>query len=339
MKTDNGLTVKQSNVITFAKKTFNEEERRIFYQVILQAQDAPPVSDEYIEDPLYNQKISIRIKDILTKGSKDYQGVENAIDNIMSKPITTYFREGRRRILTLFNVADIQPRKGYVDVYINNIVWQMLVNVSRNYSRYDLMIAKSLPSAAAMSIYEIVAYEVIPLTFNIEFLKDILGLADRYPNNGNFVKKVIDASKKYIDRISDRSFDYKTIKKGRKIVAVTLIPVNKNDPNSEKNIITIIKRFGLNAILSRGELYALLACGFNENDITANSALLRRMHDYCRKFTTRLDLFEKLILHLQGIAYKEKGGKKKRQNPKGWIISELSRIIESGEPINDIIPE
>lgn len=329
------LIVKQSNHLTFSRKTFNEEQRRIFYEVIRLAQNMPEVEEIYQEE-MFTQRVDIPIKNVLTKNSKDYEGVWEAAYDMMQKPIMLNYTDGRRVAATLFSVISMESTKGCISVYVNSIVWQLLVNVSRNYTKFDLEMARKLPTTAAMTLYEIVAYQIIPLTFSIDFLKNMLGMDDEYPNNSNFIKYVIEASKKYIDRYSHKTFEYEAIKEGRKIVAVTIYPTDRNDNSQEKQIIAIIKKFGLGSILSRRELYALKAAGFSESEITANSALLRQMHEECRKFHKE-DTFLKLLFKLQERAYvKGRRINKRKDNPKGWMISEMKRILENGLTIETL---
>lgn len=329
------LIVKQSNHLTFSRKTFNEEQRRIFYEVIRQAQNQPEVEEIYQEE-VFTQRVDIPIKNVLTPKSKDYEGVWNAAYDMMQKPIMLNYIDGRRVGATLFSVISMESTKGCISVYVNSIVWQLLVNVSRNYTKFDLEMARKLPTTAAMTLYEIVAYQIVPLTFGIEFLKNMLGMDNEYPNNSHFIKYVIEASKKHIDKYSPKSYEYEVIKNGRKIVAVTIYPTDQNDNSREKQIIAIIKKFGLGSILSRQELYALKAAGFNESEITANSALLRQMHEECRKFHKE-DTFLKLLFKLQERAYvKGRRINKRKDNPKGWMISEMKRILENGLTIETL---
>lgn len=329
------LLVKQSNHLTFSRKTFNEEQRRIFYEVIRQAQNMPEVEEIYQEE-IFTQRVDIPIKNVLTPKSKDYEGVWNAAYDMMQRPIMLNYTDGRRVAATLFSVISMESTKGCISVYVNSIVWQLLVNVSRNYTKFDLEMARRLPSTAAMTLYEIVAYQVVPLTFSIEFMKNMLGMDGQYPNNSNFIKYVIESSKKYIDKYSYKSFEYEIIKNGRKIVAVTIYPTDKTDNTREKQILAIIKKFGLGSILSRQELYALKAAGFSESEITANSAIFRRMHEDCRKYHKE-DTFLKLLFKLQERAYvKGRRINKRKDNPKGWMISEIKRLLEQGLTIETL---
>lgn len=324
-----GLIVKQSNHLTFSSKTFNEEQRRIFYEVIRQAQNMPEVEEIY-QHEMFTQRVDIPIKNVLTPKSKDYEGVWDAAYDMMQRPLMLNYTDGRRVAATLFSVVSMESAKGCISVYVNSIVWQLLVNVSKNYTKYDLELARILPTTAAMTLYEIVAYQIIPLTFSIDFLKNMLGMDNEYPNNSNFIKKVIDGSKKHIDKYSNKTFEYEVIKDGRKIVAITIFPIDTTDRTHEKQILSIIKKFGLGSILSRQELYALKAAGFSEGEITANSTLLRKMHDDCRKFY-KDDTFQKLLFKLQERAYvRGRRISKRKDNPKGWIISEIKRLLDEG---------
>jgi hypothetical protein len=332
-----GLIVKQSNHLTFSSKTFNEEQRRIFYEVIRQAQNMPEVEEIY-QHEMFTQRVDIPIKNVLTPKSKDYEGVWDAAYDMMQRPLMLNYTDGRRVAATLFSVVSMESAKGCISVYVNSIVWQLLVNVSKNYTKYDLELARILPTTAAMTLYEIVAYQIIPLTFSIDFLKNMLGMDNEYPNNSHFIKYVVEASKKYIDKYSNKTFEYEVIKEGRKIVAVTIFPVDTTDKTRENQILSIINKFGLGAILSRQELYALKAAGFGESEITANSVLLRNMHDECRRLY-KLDTFQKLILKLQEKAYvKGRRINKRKDNPKGWIISEIKRLLDEGLTIEALVP-
>lgn len=223
---DQKLIVKQSNHLTFSRKTFNAEQRRIFYEVIRLVQNMPEVEEIYQQE-MFTQRVDIPIKNVLTKNSKDYDGVWDAAYDMMQKPITlNYTDEHEQKIeTTVFSNVRNESTKGCITVYINPIIWQLMVNVSKNHTKFNLEIARKLPNAAAMTLYEIISCRTAPITLNIDTLKNMLGMNDRYPNNSNFIKYVIEASKKYIDKYSHKTFEFKTMKKGRKIAAITIKPI------------------------------------------------------------------------------------------------------------------
>lgn len=212
------MTTQEPNHLTMLCETYTTEQRRILYETIREIKKKKLSGNT-------NPIIDIQIKNVLTTNSKDYTGVRESTLEMTQKHVTLTSIKGFRYQSPLFAKVDTESERGTITICFNPTIYQTMVRLSKSYSYYNISLLKQLETTAAMKLYEITALTSSPLTFGIPFLKNILGMNNKYPNNGTFIKNVIEASQKYIKQHSSKSFNYKIIKEDRKIIAITLYPI------------------------------------------------------------------------------------------------------------------
>lgn len=307
--------VVQSYIATTAMYDFNVYEKRVLYNLVKLAQSE--IEGIRLADNLYRiehglgefLKIELPISDFLTdEDDKNHSRIKAALKALHQKTFT-YRDDEVWECMSIISNPKIRLHSSRVSFIVNNKVWDVLLDFSRGFSRYDLEVAFSLESAYSMRFYEMLAGQEEPITYTIEALRKEFCLEDKYAMTKDFIRRVVESAKHELDMKSPVSFTYTPIKEGRKIVKLLFFPV-KHPANERSDMFfkQTIRRYGTAGQLSEVEYRFLREIGFTEGGIKNNLPLLMD----CQK---HLDLIYELALI--------KGKSRTKKNPCGWCIRTL----------------
>ena len=307
--------VVQSYIATTAMYDFNVYEKRVLYNLVKLAQSE--IEGIRLADNLYRiehglgefLKIELPISDFLTdEDDKNHSRIKAALKALHQKTFT-YRDDEVWECMSIISNPKIRLHSSRVSFIVNNKVWDVLLDFSRGFSRYDLEVAFSLESAYSMRFYEMFAGQEEPITYTIEALRKEFCLEDKYAMTKDFIRRVVESAKHELDMKSPVSFTYTPIKEGRKIVKLLFFPV-KHPANERSDMFfkQAIRRYGTAGQLSEVEYRFLREIGFTEGGIKNNLPLLMD----CQK---HLDLIYELALI--------KGKSRTKKNPCGWCIRTL----------------
>lgn len=294
---------------------FNVYEKRVLYNLVKLAQSE--IEGIRLADNLYRiehglgefLKIELPISDFLTdEDDKNHSRIKAALKALHQKTFT-YRDDEVWECMSIISNPKIRLHSSRVSFIVNNKVWDVLLDFSRGFSRYDLEVAFSLESAYSMRFYEMFAGQEEPITYTIEALRKEFCLEDKYAMTKDFIRRVVESAKHELDMKSPVSFTYTPIKEGRKIVKLLFFPV-KHPANERSDMFfkQAIRRYGTAGQLSEVEYRFLREIGFTEGGIKNNLPLLMD----CQK---HLDLIYELALI--------KGKSRTKKNPCGWCIRTL----------------
>ena len=307
--------VVQSYIATTAMYDFNVYEKRVLYNLVKLAQSE--IEGIRLADNLYRiehglgefLKIELPISDFLTdEDDKNHSRIKAALKALHQKTFT-YRDDEVWECMSIISNPKIRLHSSRVSFIVNNKVWDVLLDFSRGFSRYDLEVAFSLESAYSMRFYEMFAGQEEPITYTIEALRKEFCLEDKYAMTKDFIRRVVESAKHELDMKSPVSFTYTPIKEGRKIVKLLFFPV-KHPANERSDMFfkQAIRRYGTAGQLSEVEYRFLREIGFTEGGIKNNLPLLMD----CQK---HLDLVYELALI--------KGKSRTKKNPCSWCIRTL----------------
>lgn len=307
--------VVQSYIATTAMYDFNVYEKRVLYNLVKLAQSE--IEGIRLADNLYRiehglgefLKIELPISDFLTdEDDKNHSRIKAALKALHQKTFT-YRDDEVWECMSIISNPKIRLHSSRVSFIVNNKVWDVLLDFSRGFSRYDLEVAFSLESAYSMRFYEMLAGQEEPITYTIEALRKEFCLEDKYAMTKDFIRRVVESAKHELDMKSPVSFTYTPFKEGRKIVKLLFFPV-KHPANERSDMFfkQAIRRYGTAGQLSEVEYRFLREIGFTEGGIKNNLPLLMD----CQK---HLDLIYELALI--------KGKSRTKKNPCGWCIRTL----------------
>ena len=257
--------------------------------------------------------IELPMSDFLTDGEdKNHFRIKEALKSLHQKTFT-YADDGVWECFSIIANPKIRLRSSKVSFIVDARVWDVLLDFSRGFSRYDLGIAFTLESSYAMRLYEMMAGQKEPISYSIEALRKEFKLEDKYRMNKDFIKRVIESAKSELDEKSPVTFTYTPLKEGRKIAKLMFFPV-RHEENQRVDLYLkkAVRKYGFAGQLSKDEYRFLREIGFTESGIKNNFALFME----CQK---QLDFIYELALI--------KGKSRTKKNPCGWCIKTLKGKI------------
>ena len=307
--------VVQSYVFTTAVYDFNVYEKRVIYNLVKLAQsqiEGVKLSDNlYRIDHAYRDYLMVElpISDFLIDGNdKNHARVKSALKSLHQKTFT-YQDEGSWECFSIIANPKIRLRSSKVSFIVDSRVWDVLLDFSRGFSRYDLEVAFNLETSYSMRFYELLAGQKEPIAYTIDFLRKEFLLEGKYKLNKDFIRRVVDSAKNELDEKSPVTFTYRPLKEGRKITRLMFYPVRQEAKQPHDAFIKeAIRKYGSAPILSSDERRMLKEIGFSERGIRNNLQLLLE----CKK---NLDFIYELAI----IA----GKCRDKNNPCGWCIKTL----------------
>ena len=153
----------------------------------------------------------------------------------------------------ILNDCQVNVKPGYVVVTVNPVTWAGILDFSKGFRKYDLEAALRLRSKISLRLFKLLSNQSEPITFSLEHLRKMWHLDERYkvdtgthkagdyvryPNNGDFIRKVIEPAKKELDGKAPWSFSYvkNSAKGSRAITSVTFFPVRRVQSMSDKQL-------------------------------------------------------------------------------------------------------
>lgn len=307
--------VVQSYIATTAMYDFNVYEKRVLYNLVKLAQSQ--IQGVRLSENLYRIeheyseliRIELPISDFLTgHEDKHHARVKEALRSLHSK--TFSYRDAQ--VWECFSIIanpKIELRSSRVSFYVNAKVWDVLLDFSKGFSRYDLEVAFALESPYSMRFYEMLCGQESPINLPVESLRREFQLEGKYPMTKDFIRRVIVSAQQELNSKSPVTFTFQPVKDGRKISQIVFFPVRqprKEQPKAELH--RIVRKYGYSACLGRQERDYLHQIGFTDSGIRNNLELFMQ----CQKV---LDFPLELAIIL--------GKSRTKKNPCGWCIRTL----------------
>ena len=230
--------VLQSYIITSAKYDFSVYEKRILYrqieieQELLNGQKIRPgvkIDTNLWRDRKYTMPVQMFLNG---EDDKNHARIKKAFKALMSK-IIEYEDENEIVGFPLIMNYKVDKKGETVTWQCYSMMVDAIVNFAKGFRKYELKTAIEFNSVYAMRFYELMSGQKSPLTFTIDHLKVMFKLDNKYKENKDFFKKVIDVAKKELDKKSPYSFEYKINKQGKKFHSITFYPTFKEEFRDE----------------------------------------------------------------------------------------------------------
>jgi plasmid replication initiation protein len=253
--------------------------------------------------------VELPISDFLIdEDDKNHSRIKAALKSLHKKTFT-YQDEGNWECFSIIANPKIRLRSSKVSFIIDARVWDVLLDFSRGFSRYDLEIAFNMQSSYAMRFYELLAGQKEPIVYSIDALRKEFALEGKYRFNKDFIRRVVDSAKNELDLKSPVTFTYRPLKDGKKITRIMFYPHRQEDKEPRDAFFReAVRKYGTGAHLSADESRLLREIGFSERGLRNNIELLME----CK---AKLDFIYELAL----IA----GKCRTKSNPCGWCIKTL----------------
>jgi plasmid replication initiation protein len=319
----------QSYIWTIARYDFNVYEKRIIYRIIekmqsnlqglkLNADQRAQINRELFE--YYDIELPI-IALLTDEEDRNHARIKEALKN-MQRKLFEYEDAQEWRSIPLISLPRIRKHEQIVKFKLHEDVYNAFMNFSKGFKKYELQTAFKLESAFSMRFYELFASQTRPITYTIVELKKMFGAEKKYKQTSDFIKKVIQAAKKELDEKSPISFEYGTIKAGKRIIQIKFFPIkisaNLTQGQKELNMIAINRKENVQKLIDKNVIKYIQE-GFNMS---------------IPEIKNNTELFLKAQKKIPDIIYflsEVKPKANRAENPKGYLINSLKKKIKQIE--------
>ena len=313
--------IMQSYVLTVARYDANVYVKRIMTHIVSANQDY--VQSEKLggcvlnidEDLFCDREYTFDIKNILQGDEdKNYKRVKKAFEYLQSKFLR--FDNAYDYVSVPFiNAVKIKNKTGIATFRMSELIYKAFADFTKGFRKLEFELTLSFTSIYSIRLYELMAGQKEPLTYTIDYLKEIFCIENKYQNKPtDFIKRVIVPAKKELDAKSSYTFEYKINKKGRAYHSITFYPIYqpqfRNEDLEEKSL---QKQLSISWILDKNTKdYLKYNFEFTDKEIKQNLSLFERANK-------ELDLVEfasKIKIKIRNIS-----------NPKGYLINAIKREL------------
>lgn len=220
------VLIKKSNNLVESRYKFDIWETRFFLSILSNIQK------ENTDFKTYRIRYKDIIKTFGLKSGDAYSSLRDAAKSLMRKTVRTSYslngvaREQERNLIsTIDYMAEGQvgvENHEYIDVVVHEEMKPFLLQLSKNFTAYDLRNVAQL-GVYSIRLYELLKqYESIGLrTLKVDEMKTMFELTTEYPKYNDFYRWVIKPSEAEINKHTDLTIlDIDKLKEGRKIVAL-----------------------------------------------------------------------------------------------------------------------
>jgi len=325
----------QSYIVTTAYYNFNVYEKRVLYRIIEMTQDlleGKKLTQKYrLDRQLIDLwEVQLPIQALLQENDTNYNRVKQALRRL-SRKFIQYEDEKVWREFPLIGYPEIEKNSGMVKFKIHEDVYNALLDFSKGYKKYEIMTAFGFNSVYAMRFYELFSKQKTPLIFSIADLKKMFGVERKYKLVNDFIRKVVEAAKKELDKHSPYTFTYKPLKTGRKITSIKFYPYVIRE-NAVAEFIQIQdeadkRKYGATFLIEKQAL-----------------AYLREHYNFSNpELNNNIGLFEQANREIPDLLYflsEIKAKASRANNPKGYVINALRRKMNiRPKPKKEVVKE
>lgn len=231
-KATDTVLIRKANDLVEARYKFDIWETRLFIKMLtmIRADDR-----DFFEYKIY---INDLVKDFGMESSKDtYRRIKEGARKLLTKIIKVVVKDDGRLVELETPIVGAVKKTleegdgSYIKLGFYPDMKPFLLELKERYLVYDFRNVRNLPSPYYVRLYELLKqYERVgERRFEVEDLKEILGLTQEYKLYGHFKSKILDKAQAKLAEHTDISFTYQEIKKGRAVWAL-VFKIHKNRP-------------------------------------------------------------------------------------------------------------
>lgn len=260
----------------------------------------------------YNMvEVAVPIRDITTDKGQHYEHVIKAAE-MLSRKVFTWrddTKQGKGNWVTCAWVlrAEHIAKSGSVKLILDKRFFDALYNFTFGYCKMDLERALQFKTAAAARLYPLINTQKHPITYDIQKLKEMLGVQDKYQRGNDFVKRIIEPAKQEMTASQGNTFVY-SVNKGanNKIESITITTIHRaTDHEKNASFANIREKLGREIML-----LLMQHGGFTSMQVQRNLKTLE-------KFAKHPAAMELLLAIIQ------RARKKRPTNMQGYIINAI----------------
>ena len=244
------ILLRQGNPLTESRYKFTPTEKNAFLVVIKN------VRKNYIErEPprteFENMRVKIYPKDItLIRDEKHTKEARQALRNLRNKTIEFEDEEGNWLYCGFINQAKYIAKEKVYEVEVSRDLMPYLVELSRHYTEYSLLVAISLKSIYSQRFYELCCQyrNLGKYGKTVDQLKQMFYLEGKYSQLYLFKQKVLDVAQKelkaaYEENQCDLWFDYVQDGRGEKAHFEFFVHTRENQRKQKEAADEVLKEY------------------------------------------------------------------------------------------------
>ena len=141
------------------------------------------------------------------------------------------------KVQSLVSSVEYRRAERLVVMTIRPDIWKMFLNIAPGFSEYELMPALGLSSVHSVRLYLMINTRTTCREYSIDELKKRFMVDNKYAQNRDFIRKVIDVAKKELDEKAPVTFDSFPIKRpgSKEIIGLSIVP-KKNPALMDRDI-------------------------------------------------------------------------------------------------------
>ena len=305
------MKITQSFVFSVARGATSLYEMRIIFRVVEYAQ--PVLKGLYLAQNLTqlshnydNVKISIPINTIIVNTSHNYEKVYEACRNLMTRLFEIYDASNQSYFATpiIYNFSMIKG-EGILHFYVARRVFDAILDLRRGYCQFEMNIANCIQSSNAARMYIIMCSQPGPISFTIDYLKQMFGVQNKYKQTRDFIKRVIEPAKKELDNMCVCSFAFEPIKTGQKVTSIQFTPIHRREHTAEELAAMIPVSAMIDTEL---KIFLINAFGFTVKELGAHKVMLEQFSKIPYKYD---------------ILYSLRDRVRRKKRSKGYVIEAM----------------
>ena len=219
--------VKKKNDLILGKEDLTLMEKKFLLLIIAQIDREDQELKEY--------KVSILdLKEKLGIEGELYSKVYQMSKKLMKKTIEIKKPDSDEWEMYVW-CPTMKYKKGVLTCKLNEDLKPFLLDLKKNFTKYNLKYVLGFKSAYSIKLYELLkTFEYVgEKEFLLEELQDIFKVPKSLKVYGDFKRKVLNIARTEINLKSDLNIEFKEIKKGKKVVAIKFL-INKADEIKNK---------------------------------------------------------------------------------------------------------
>ena len=189
--------------------------KRIFYLLILHAYKKMALEGQKLDKNFTvgdwaDEDVELNIRDVLASDKDtNYEQVKSYVKGVMTAVTEEMNDRGDVRLSHFIQAADFEHR-GRIILRIDRRNWQRILDFAKGFKEGELEVLMYTKGEYTPLAYLLFAHQDKPILFSIATLRKIFLGADseKYPKNNDFIRNVIEAPMKELDRYSPDSFKY-----------------------------------------------------------------------------------------------------------------------------------
>ena len=223
----NNQLVTKSNMFIEANYKLGVVEQKI---ILCLASHISPLDTDF---KTYTLSVKEFNKLLGLKGTPKYVELRQITKGLMKKVFEVRIDKKVVQVSWLSYVA-YNETEGTIDIRFDPFLRPYLLELKREFTSYKLENVVKLKSSYSIRLYELLKqYEKLQeRTFDLQTLRQMLGVENIYPAYGNFKQRVLIPAQKELQKKTDISFEIDEIKTGRKVEKVKFL-ISSIQPQSK----------------------------------------------------------------------------------------------------------